>query len=111
MSDPQPTLWSTMVTAPDDGRWFLVLRAAVLVGVGKPPRAIPDLLVLRRARSSPESSGYWESVHGHSVADCYVAGGMWADLDALPLKQLYARIEQGRLRHGGRPQPLPEPVV
>lgn len=92
--------WKPMETAPQDGRWFLVLRSHTLVGGGKPHRAIPDLLIVQRQRSIVGSPGYWSSIHGNSVADSYMQHGLWADLDALPLDTLYARYN---------PPPLPVP--
>jgi hypothetical protein len=87
------TEWKTMDTAPDDGTWFLVLRAVTLIGAGKPPRAVPDLMIIHRTTITGEApapgGGYWYSSHGHSVADHYISGSLWAPLDALPLNDLY----------------------
>lgn len=80
--------WQPIVTAPTDGRWICVLRALPLAG-GGPWRAIPELLIIRRHRKSPDSSGYWSSVAGRSVADSQVEGSLWADIEALPLHGLY----------------------
>ena len=102
--------WQQMSTSPKDGRWFLCLSAITLIRVGKPNRAIPELKVLRRERRSPESDGYWVCSWGHSVADHMVAHGLWADLDALPLAELYREIEERRQRDGGRSFSLPLPI-
>jgi hypothetical protein len=92
----RPVVWQTMDNAPKNGRWFLVLRSVTAIGVSKEARAVPDLYILRCARSSPESDGYWQSSWGHSVSDDYVSGGMWAELDALPLREMYKKAEDKR---------------
>ncbi len=101
--------WQSMETAPRDGRWFLVLKSPTLIGVGKPARAIPELCVIRRARTSPESAGYWENTYYNSVADDFVSHGLWADIDALPLREMYVNIERDRILQGGDPMSLPVP--
>lgn len=100
--------WQKMDTAPTDGRWFCVLRATTLVGRG-PFRAIPETFIIRRERNHPDSSGYWMSIAGHSVADSFLEKALWSDVDALPLRQLCEAAEQNRREQGGSPRGLPVP--
>ena len=93
-----------------DGRWFLVLRSGTLIQVGSATFAVPDLMVLRRERTTPESSGYWLSSYGNSVADHYVRGGRWAELAALPLREMCESIEAANRKYESyTPRSLPVP--
>lgn len=100
--------WQPMETAPRDGNWFYALRIIVLVGVDKPARTLLDLSILRRERSSPDSSGYWLNTAGNSVAD-QCAGDVWAPLDALPIAKILKAKEARRRAIGGEPMDLPVP--
>lgn len=105
------TDWKTMDSAPKDGTWFLCLRAVTVIGGGHPDRARPELEVLHRHRTTAESDGYWQSSYGNSVADSYVAGGLWAPLDALPLRELWQSIEDKRRVYDTYvPRDLPVPL-
>lgn len=100
--------WQKMDTAPTDGRWICVIKALTLVGRG-PFRTLPEALIIRRERHSPDSAGYWMSIAGHSVADSFVRCGLWSDIDALPLRDLCEASEQERRAQGGDPHGLPVP--
>lgn len=102
--------WQPIEGAPDDGRYFLALCPGTLIAAHRLARAVPDLRMIRRVRSSPDSQGYWQSIWGHSVAEGMIAGALWAELDALPLREMYQRIEERRINQGGEPLPLPEPL-
>lgn len=103
-------IWQPMSSAPRDGTWFLLLRPCTIVG-GGPARIKPELDVIRRLRSSPESDGYWSNIYGHSIADSYIGKhSRWSTFDALPLVEIWQGIEAERIRNGGTPQPLPVPL-
>lgn len=102
----KPQVWDTIDTAPHDGRWFLVLLPCSIVGAGKPCFAIPELKIIHRFKSVPESLGCWMSSWGNSVADSYVSKAMWAELDALPFAELYAAAQSKSLSPLGLPQPF-----
>lgn len=103
------SVWKPMDTAPTDGRWIYVLIATLMVGAGKPWSVSPEIRVLRRERFSPYGQGYWASIHGTSVADSYVAEGLWAELDALPIMEMLERRERWRSEQAGNLFDLPVP--
>ena len=105
-----------MESAPKDGTPFLVLRAVTGAVPGGQSYAIPEINLIYRKRTSPESDGYWSS-RGHSVADDYVSGCLWAPVDALPIRSLYQRNEDRRREasikfgYGNEDLPLPWPYA
>jgi len=87
LRDRPPAPWAPFTSAPQDGRWFIVLVPQHLEA-GIPGRNWPSLLLLRRQ----DMPGYrWVSTTSErGVADSYLGeAAIWAELDALPLRELY----------------------